>query len=53
MPNVPPGATTRATEASVAVKSRGLISDCRMPYGAMTEGNDPSPNGSARMSART
>ena len=32
---------TRATEASVAVRSRGRISDCRMPYGAITIGNAP------------
>src|SRR5207249_12070040 len=52
MANVPSGATTRATEASADVRSRGRTSDCRMPYGAMTRGKERSANGSDRMSPR-
>ena len=49
----PAGASTRATDSSVAVRSRSRSSDCRMPYGASTIENVAVPNGSARMSPRT
>src|SRR4249919_3889742 len=52
-PKRPPFDTTRAIEARAALKSLGRTSDCRMPYGAITNRNWLSGNGSALMSPRT
>mgnify|MGYP003694715929 CR=1 FL=1 len=52
-PNAPPRGRTRAMDFNAAVRSRGLVSDCRTPYGAITAEKDLLRNGSARMSPRT
>ena len=52
-PKMPPGASTRSTDASVAFRSDSLTSDWRMPYGAMTRSNRADArNGRNRMSPR-
>ena len=55
MPNSPRFGTAPApTEASVSLRSRSRVSDCRIPYGAITRLNPGRErNGSDRMSPRT